>query len=112
MSEIGRGAGARLHHDALQVGDPRCNRTAYGCSAGEGYPPLFDEDGERDRRCLDDFVAAFGGMDFAVAPALLAARLASGRRPLPCPPRPRRVGAAVRRARRGPARSSPIRPAP
>ena len=28
--EIERGAGARLHFRALQIGDERCNRTAYG----------------------------------------------------------------------------------
>jgi len=75
-AEMERGAGGRLHGDALQVGDSRCNRTAYGCYVGEAYVPLLDEDDERDRRALDGFVATFGGMDFAVAQPLLAARLA------------------------------------
>ena len=40
--------------------------------------PLLDEDDERDARVLDDFVAAFGGMDFAAPPAILAARVVRG----------------------------------
>jgi hypothetical protein len=75
-SEIEAGAGGRLHHEALQIGDPRCNRTAYGCYVGDRYVPLLDEDDERDRRWLDEFLAAFGGMDFAGAPMLRAARIA------------------------------------
>jgi hypothetical protein len=76
--EIERGAGARLHFRALQIGDERCNRTAYGAYAGDRYVPLLEEDDLRDQRWLGDFIAAFGGMDFAAPPALLAARLARG----------------------------------
>ena len=76
--EIERGAGARLHHRALQIGDARCNRTAYGAYSGDRYVPLLDEDDAADQRWLQDFIAAFGGMDFAARPALLAARLARG----------------------------------
>ena len=77
-AEIERGAGARLHFRALQIGDERCNRTAYGGYAGDRYVPLLDEDDPADRRWLQDFLAAFGGMDFAAPPPLLAARLARG----------------------------------
>lgn len=77
-AEIERGAGARLHYKALQIGDVRCNRTAYGSHVGDRYVPLLDEDDERDRRWLDEFVAAFGGMDFVAPPGVLAARLARG----------------------------------
>ena len=99
--EIERGAGARLHFRALQIGDERCNRTAYGAYAGDRYVPLLDEDDPADRRWLQDFIAAFGGMDFAAPPALLAARLARGfaRHPRALPG-PRRLGAALRGARR------------
>ena len=76
--EIERGAGGRLHADALQIGDVRCNRTAYGGYVGDRYWPLLDEDDERDTRMLDSFIEAFGGMDTAVGPALLAARLVRG----------------------------------
>jgi hypothetical protein len=76
--EIQRGAGARLHHRALQIGDERCNRTAYGAYAGERYVPMLDEDDPADARWLQDFIAAFGGMDFVAPPGILAARLARG----------------------------------
>ena len=62
--EIERGAGARLHYRALQIGDARCNRTAYGAYCGDRYVPLLDEDDPADARWLQDFLAAFGGMDF------------------------------------------------
>ena len=58
------GAGARLHFNAEQVGDVRCNRTAHGLYAGDRYATLLDEDDPRDARALADFLAAFGGMDF------------------------------------------------
>jgi len=82
-SQIETGAGGRLHADALHIGDPRCNRTAYGAYVGSDYVTLLDEDDERDRQALDAFVSTFGGMDFAVARPLLAARLARalGRHP-------------------------------
>ncbi|MEA2220111.1 MAG: hypothetical protein QOJ35_2737 [Solirubrobacteraceae bacterium] len=61
---VEEGAGGRLHHNAEQVGDARCNRTAHGLYRGERYATLLDEDDPRDARALADFVAAFGGMDF------------------------------------------------
>jgi hypothetical protein len=62
---IEEGVGARLHYNAEQVGDVRCNRTAHGLLAGDRYETLLDEDDPRDGRALADFIAAFGGMDFA-----------------------------------------------
>ena len=61
---VEEGAGARLHFNAEQVGDVRCNRTAHGLYAGDRYATLLDEDDPRDARALHDFIAAFGGMDF------------------------------------------------
>jgi hypothetical protein len=61
---IEQGAGARLHYNAEQVGDVRCNRTAHGLNVGDRYATLLDEDDPRDARALHDFIAAFGGMDF------------------------------------------------
>ncbi len=61
---IEQGAGARLHFNAEQVGDVRCNRTAHGAFAGDRYATLLDEDDPRDAHALQDFLAAFGGMDF------------------------------------------------
>jgi hypothetical protein len=77
-AEMEAGAGGRLHADALHIGDPRCNRTAYGCYVGARYVPLLDEDDAGDARALDAFIGAFGGMDAAVPRALLAARVARG----------------------------------
>jgi hypothetical protein len=77
-AEIEAGAGGRLHPDALQIGDPRCNRTAYGAYVGDRYVPLLDEDDPRDAAWRNAFVEAFGGMDFAVPGPLLAARTARG----------------------------------
>jgi len=76
--QVEQGAGARLHFNAFQIGDVRCNRTAYGAYSGERYIPLLDEDDERDARVLASFLAAFGGMDFVARPAVLGARLARG----------------------------------
>ena len=78
------GAGARLHFAAEQVGDARCNRTAHGIRVGDRYATLLDEDDPRDARALEDFLVAFGGMDFAAGGrALRAARAARaiGRHP-------------------------------
>jgi hypothetical protein len=73
-AEIERGAGGRLHYDALHIGDVRCNRTAYGGYVGDRYVPLLDEDSAADARWLESFLRAFGGMDFVAPPALTAAR--------------------------------------
>ena len=81
---IEEGAGARLHFRAEQVGDVRCNRTAHGLYARARYVTLLDEDDPRDLRALEDFLLAFGGMDFAAGGrALRAARAARaiGRHP-------------------------------
>jgi hypothetical protein len=76
--QVEAGAGGRLHYNALQIGDVRCNRTAYGGYAGDRYVPLLDEDSAPDRRWLASFIRAFGGMDFVAPPALTAARLVRG----------------------------------
>jgi hypothetical protein len=93
---IEEGVGARLHPGALQYGDPRCNRTAYGGFAGERYWTMLDEDDPRDRRALLSLLRAYGGMDFGAPAPLLAARLARGA--LAHPPVVPRVAAAAGRA--------------
>jgi hypothetical protein len=77
-ARVQEGAGGRLHADALHIGDPRCNRTAYGAYVGERYVPLLDEDSPADAAALQSFLEAFGGMDFVAPPAILAARLVRG----------------------------------
>ena len=110
--EIERGAGARLHFRALQIGDERCNRTAYGAYAGDRYVPLLDEDDPADQRWLQDFIAAFGG--HGLRRAARAARRPRGprlRAPPARAPGPRRLGAALRGARRRPGARRPPPPA-
>jgi hypothetical protein len=62
--EIERGAGTRLPWRHLQMGDERCNRSAYGVLAGGRWTPLLDDRDGRDLRVRDAFLDAFGGMDF------------------------------------------------
>ncbi len=99
-AQIERGVGGRLHFRALQIGDERCNRTAYGAFVGDRYVPLLDEDDPRDETALVAFLRAFGGLDFAASRGLVALRVARGvaRHPAIVP----RAGAAawrfVRRA--------------
>ncbi|MGD9570901.1 MAG: radical SAM domain-containing protein [Thermoleophilia bacterium] len=110
---IEEGAGARLHHGALQYGDPRCNRTAYGGFAGDRYWTMLDEDDPRDGRALASFLDAYGGMDFGAPVHLLASRLARGALAHPAVV-PRVAGAALRALRRigGPATLVGHRPRP
>jgi len=75
-AEIERGVGSRLPFRVLQIGDERCNRTAYGAYVGERWVPFLDDRCPADHRVRDAFFGAFGGMDFAVPTPLLAARLA------------------------------------
>lgn len=77
-ARVEQGAGARLHFRALQIGDERCNRTAYGGYVGGRYVPLLHEDDDGDRAFLNDFITAFGGMDFDAPAAVLGTRLARG----------------------------------
>jgi len=75
-AELERGLGARLPYKVLQIGDERCNRTAYGALVGERWVPILDDRVAADHAVRDRFFATFGGMDFDVAPAVLAAKLA------------------------------------
>ena len=75
-AEIERGVGTRLPWAHLQMGDARCNRSAYGILAGGRWTPILDDRDERDLRVRDRFLDAFGGMDFERAPAALVAAAA------------------------------------
>ena len=63
-TQIEAGVGTRLPWRHLQMGDPRCNRAAYGILAGGRWTPLLDDDDPRDLMTRDGFLQAFGGMDF------------------------------------------------
>jgi hypothetical protein len=81
-AEIERGAGARLPWRHLQMGDPRCNRSAYGVLAGGRWTALLDDRDPRDLRVRDAFLDGFGGMDFerpAAAVAIAVARVIARR---------------------------------
>lgn len=80
-AEIERGLGTRLPWAHLQMGDARCNRSAYGLLAAGRWFPWLDDRDPRDLRVRDRFLAACGGMDFdrprgalAVAVARVVAR--------------------------------------
>ncbi len=75
-SRIEEGAGGRLPWDVLEVGDSRCNRTAWGFYVGDRWHSLLDADDPRDRAARDRFFRYFGGVHFNAPPKLLAARLA------------------------------------
>lgn len=62
--EIERGAGTRLPWRHLQMGDERCNRSAYGVLAGGRWTPVLDDRDSRDLKARDAFLDCFGGMDF------------------------------------------------
>jgi hypothetical protein len=81
--EIEAGAGTRLPYPVFQFGDQRCNRTAYGALVGARWVPFLDDRVAADMRVRESFFEAFGGMDFDIPPALLAAKLARafGRHP-------------------------------
>lgn len=64
-AQIEKGAGARLPFRALQIGDERCNRTAYGFYVGSAYFPAFDDRDPADLRLRDTFYQRFGGVSFS-----------------------------------------------
>jgi len=98
-AQIEAGAGTRLPWAHLQMGDARCNRSAYGVIAAGRWFALLDDRNPRDLRTRDRFLAAFGGMDFE-RPQLtraLALLRVTARHPAIVP---RAVGWALRFARR------------
>jgi hypothetical protein len=62
-AEIERGAGTRLPWRGLQVGDPRCNRTAYGLRVGRRWLPAIDDRDPRDLALRDVYLETFRGVD-------------------------------------------------
>jgi hypothetical protein len=66
--EIERGAGRPLPWQALQFGDPRCNRTAVGWLVGARWVPLLEPSDPRDLRVRDRFLERLGGMQLGDTP--------------------------------------------
>ena len=75
-SRIEQGAGTRLPWNVLEVGDTRCNRTAWGFFVGDRWHSLLDDTDRRDLAARDAFFRHLGGVHFNAPPPLLAARLA------------------------------------
>jgi hypothetical protein len=67
-AEIERGAGTRLPWRAVQLGDERCNRTAFGFYTGDRWVALVDDHDPADLAGRDAFYQYFGGMNFSGAP--------------------------------------------
>lgn len=75
-AKIEEGAGTRLPFDVLQVGDTRCNRTAWGFYVGEDWFSFFDDADPRDLAARDALLTHLGGVHFNAPAHLLALRLA------------------------------------
>ena len=75
-AEVERGVGSPLPWQALQFGDPRCNRTAWGWLVDGRFVPLLNPDDLRDLAARDVFLARLGGLRVSGTPtALLVGRL-------------------------------------
>ena len=68
-SQIEEAMGSRLPWQAVQFGDPRCNRTAFGWRIGSRWVPLLDDTDARDLAVRDWFYRRLGGMQVGATPA-------------------------------------------
>jgi hypothetical protein len=70
------GLGQEVPWQALQFGDPRCNRTAFGFRAGSRWVPFLAPRSRADLAVRDRFFAHYGGVNFGGTPrALLTVKL-------------------------------------
>ncbi len=67
-AQIERGAGTRLPFRVFQMGDERCNRTAYGFYVGDRWYPYLDDRTPADLRVRDGFYRYLGGINFSGTP--------------------------------------------
>lgn len=74
-TRIEEGAGGRLPHRIFQVGDERCNRTAWGFYLGDRWHSVLDDSDPADMAVRDAFLATFGGVHFNAPLRLLLPRL-------------------------------------
>lgn len=74
-AEMERGVGSRLVYKAIQVGDERCNRTAWGFYVGSTWHSILDDRDPRDMEARDAFYRYLGGVHFNAPLPLLALRL-------------------------------------
>jgi hypothetical protein len=74
-ARIEEGAGSALPFRAVQIGDERCNRSAFGFYLGDTWHSAVNEDDRDDLAARDAFYRYFGGVHFNAPPLLLALRL-------------------------------------
>ncbi len=99
-AKIEEGAGTRLSYEVLQVGDTRCNRTAWGFYVGDTWISLLDDTDPRDLAARDALLDHLGGVHFNAPLHLLIPRLGrvALRRPSLVPLAAGWLGRVVRRA--------------
>jgi hypothetical protein len=75
-AQLELGLGQAVAWQALQFGDARCNRTAFGFRVGGLWVPFLDPVWPADLVARDHLLAHYGGVSFgATPPALLALKL-------------------------------------
>lgn len=74
-AKIEEGAGSRLPYEVFQVGDTRCNRTAWGFYVGDQWHSFINDQDSKDLAARDALLAYLGGVHFGAPGALLAIRL-------------------------------------
>ncbi len=72
-ARIEAGFGTRLPFRALQMGDERCNRTAWGWLVAGRFVPVLDDLDGRDLAVRDAFLRSLGGVQVSGVPASLLA---------------------------------------
>lgn len=65
------GLGQQVSWQALQFGDTRCNRTAFGIMVGRSWHPVCHHDHPVELEARDAFLNHFGGMSFGGTPVPL-----------------------------------------
>jgi hypothetical protein len=73
---IEEGAGTTLPYRVFQVGDERCNRSAFGFYLGDRWHSVLCEDDARDMALRDAYLSHLGGVHFNAPMRLLLPRLA------------------------------------
>lgn len=71
--QIETGLGQTISHDAVQFGDPRCNRTALGFMVDGQWVSFVDVGIEAEEAARDDFFTHLGGVNFGGTPPILLA---------------------------------------
>ncbi|WP_247595919.1 MULTISPECIES: radical SAM domain-containing protein [unclassified Rhodococcus (in: high G+C Gram-positive bacteria)] len=74
--QIERGMGQPISYEAIQFGDPRCNRTALGFMVGLRWHPFLEVTSKVEERAREEFFTHLGGVNFGgSAPLTLVLKL-------------------------------------